>query len=309
MNTASRDTVSGRAYTRTRVRGFAPWSPRPATLRLVGQVQQILAEYEAHLPMTARQVFYRLVGAHGYPKEEKAYDRLQEMLNRARRAGLVPMEAIRDDRASNMGAGDGYAGPADFWESVAAAARGYRRSLSEGQPRALEVWVEAAGMLPMVAAVTEAFGVAVYCSGGFESVAAKHDAARRIAGRDMPTTVLSIGDLDPSGLAILDAAAEDVTAFAAELGGRPPTVQRLAVTEQQVARFALPTAPQKHTDRRGPHMPATVQAEALSPTQLTGIVHTALQELVDVDQLTAVRRRSDEERQQLLANLDRLRQP
>ncbi|WBB60993.1 hypothetical protein O7599_00030 [Streptomyces sp. WMMC500] len=68
MNTAGRDTVSGRAYTRTRVRGFAPWSPRPATQRLIEQTRAVLAEYRDFLPMTARQVFYRLVGAHGFPK-------------------------------------------------------------------------------------------------------------------------------------------------------------------------------------------------------------------------------------------------
>ncbi|NGN68446.1 hypothetical protein G5C51_31685 [Streptomyces sp. A7024] len=307
MDTAGRNTVSGRLYTRTRVRGFAPWAPKPATLRLVEQIRQILAEYEAYLPMTARQVFYRLVGAHGYPKDERAYDRLTETLNRARRARLIPMEAIRDDRAASMGGDAGYAGPEAFWESMTAAADNYRRPLTEGQPRAVEMWIEAAGMMPMLADITKEFGVTVYCSGGFESVAAKHDAAHRIARRHVATTVLSIGDLDPSGLSILDAAAADVTAFVTELGGKPPTVVRLAVTPKQVARYRLQTAPQKRTDHRGAHMPATVQAEALSPDQLTGIARAALADVVDTDTIAAVRRRSELEREQLLAALRTMR--
>ena len=49
------------------------------------------------LPLTVRQIFYRLVGAHGYDKTEQAYARLGEHLNRARRAGLIEFDAIRDD--------------------------------------------------------------------------------------------------------------------------------------------------------------------------------------------------------------------
>jgi hypothetical protein len=35
---------------RTRVRGFAPWSPEKATLALLDQVQGILDEYADHRP-------------------------------------------------------------------------------------------------------------------------------------------------------------------------------------------------------------------------------------------------------------------
>lgn len=69
-------TVSGREYKRVRPRGFATWRPRADTMVLVEQIRAVLAEYSEHLPMTARQLFYRLVGAHNYPKSEAAYERL-----------------------------------------------------------------------------------------------------------------------------------------------------------------------------------------------------------------------------------------
>lgn len=307
MSTAGRTTVSGRTYRRTRPRGFADWSPKPDTLRLVEQVRTVLDEYRAHLPMTARQVFYRLVGAFQYPKEEKAYDRLQETLNRARRARLIPMDAIRDDRAASAGHSFGYNSPAEFWNSVRTSAAYYSRPLDEGQPRAVEVWIEAQGMMPMIAEVTRHYGVVVYCSGGFESVCAKHDAAARIACREVPTRVLSIGDYDPSGLSILDAAAEDVAAFVAELGGTPPSVKRLAVTEEQITRYGLETAPQKATDRRGALMFRTVQAEAISPTLLTDLVRAGVEEAVDLRVLGRVRARAERERQRVIAKAERLR--
>ncbi|MFB7609849.1 hypothetical protein [Streptomyces gardneri] len=123
----------------------------------------------------------------------------------------------------------------------------------------------------------------------------------------MPTTVLSVGDYDPSGLSILDAAAEDVAALAEQLGGTPPVVKRIAVTEQQITQYGLQTAPQKRTDRRGDHMAQTVQAEALSPTQLTDIVRAAVEEAVDLRALAKVRQRSERERQKIQAKADRLR--
>ena len=82
---------------RLRVRGFADWSPRKDTLALLEIVRVVLAEYAEYLPLTLRQIFYRLVGAHGYEKTEQAYERLGEHLVRARRARLIAMDAIRDD--------------------------------------------------------------------------------------------------------------------------------------------------------------------------------------------------------------------
>lgn len=255
----------------------------------------MLAEYREHLPMTARQVFYRLVGRYGFPKDEQAYDRLQEYLNRARRTGMIPMEAIRDDRALTMGDVGGYAGPAAFWAEVKAGAGTYHRPLDEGQPRVAEVWIEATGMMPMVAAVTREYGVPVYGSGGFESVAAKHDAAQRIARRQVPITVLSVGDLDPSGLSIVDAAADDVAVFVERLdarsflspekevlaaeplyGGQPvctsaqPSGSSLRPVPSRGGLSALPPAALPVAVRRGPAAAARVRRQQ---RQRTGLHH------------------------------------
>jgi len=61
------------------------------------QVKDVLAEYAEQLPLTLRQIFYRMVGAYGYEKTEQAYERLGETLNKARRARVIGMDAIRDD--------------------------------------------------------------------------------------------------------------------------------------------------------------------------------------------------------------------
>jgi hypothetical protein len=73
-------------------------------------VRAVLAEYVEQLPLTLRQIFYRLVGAYGYEKTEAAYDRLGETLTMARRARFIEMEAIRDDGFTSA--------VPDFYDSV-----------------------------------------------------------------------------------------------------------------------------------------------------------------------------------------------
>ena len=75
-----------------RPRGFIQrWSPRAETRELLDQVNQVLGEYVNLLPLTAREIFYRLVGAYGYEKTEQASERLGQTLNKAPRACLVDM--------------------------------------------------------------------------------------------------------------------------------------------------------------------------------------------------------------------------
>jgi hypothetical protein len=275
-------------------------------MALIEQIRAILEEYRDHLPMTGRQVYYRMVAAYGYPKTTAAYDRLLEHLGRARRARLIPMSAIRDDRPESWGPG-GWDSPAEWWASIRTLAEGYEHAPDSGQPRAVEIWVEAAGMLPMVGKVAAEYGATAHTSGGFESVGAKYATATRIAYRDRGTLVLQLGDHDPSGLSMLDAAAADVTAFLEEISPeRVPEFSRLAVTPAQIARYELPTAPQKSTDRRGAHMSETVQAEALPPDVLLDEVRAGLSAVTDATALRTARARSASERAQLLDVLDRL---
>lgn len=297
-------TVTGRTYTVTRPRGFAPWRPRRDTLGLLDTIRGVLAEYGDQLPLTARQVFYRLVGAHGYDKTEAAYDRLCETLSRARRAGLIPFAALRDDGTIAREA-PGWDSPAQFWQSVRRAAEQYRHHLSDGQPYYAELWVEASGMVPQAVRVAHAYGVPVYSAGGFNGLTDKYETAQRLAGQSRPAVILHVGDHDPSGCAIVDSLAEDIGAFVA---GLAPEVtlefRRAAVTPAQIERYNLPTAPQKRADRRGEHMADTVQAEALPPDVLAAELTAAVEEVTDLDALVAARDLGAAERAQIVAQLD-----
>jgi hypothetical protein len=299
-----------------RPRGFIDdYNPRAKTRELFAQVKDVLATYEAELPLTARQVFYRLVATVDYEKTENAYLRLQEHLVNFRRAGVIGFEVIRDD-GGIVEAPLEWSSPEHFLEVAERLARESQGVRLEGQPNWVEVWCEAAGMAPQLARAVGEYGVTIYSSGGFDSVTLKYEAAVRIAGRDVPTVVIHIGDLDRSGLSLVQAAAEDVEAFVlgltsangslggvftALLGEGDPMVrfERAALTVEQAERLALPTAPPKATDRRFAWTEdgildvraeaawveenGTVQAEALPPDVLAQEVRQAVIAELDMD--------------------------
>jgi len=153
----------------------------------------------------------------------------------------------------------------------------------------------------MLAPVANDLGVPVLPSGGFDSLTAKHALAQDMA-RWSSAEVLHIGDLDPSGEHLFTSLAEDVAAMVAGLGGNAPHFSRLAVTRAQANLWNLPTAPPKPTDRRS-FEGETVQAEAIAPDVLIGLVRDAIVARQDHDTRQAVLSRETAERAALLERL------
>ncbi|MDO5643880.1 MAG: hypothetical protein Q4G26_16020 [Paracoccus sp. (in: a-proteobacteria)] len=285
----------------TRVRGFAPWNPQQKTLVLLDQVKEVLDEYRDHLPLTIRQIFYRMVGRHGYDKTENAYARLCETLNRARRAQLIDFWAIRDDGVTNYKPNI-WTGVDQVIRTVKTMADRYTLDRQAGQDVRLFVLCEAGGMAPMLARVANERGVPVMSSGGFDSLTAKHKFAQELSQHDA-TEILHIGDHDPSGVHLFTALMEDIQAMCIELDAPPPTFTRLAVTPEQIEELGLPTAPPKATDRRS-FEGETVQAEAIPPDVLTDILRRAIDWRQDPTIYMEVLEQEDTDREEIRAWVD-----
>ncbi len=290
----------------TRVRGLAPWQPQRATRELLDLVQSVLVEYADYLQLTLRQIFYRLVGVNDYAKTEQGYQRLGEHLNRARRGGLIPFDAIRDDDAKIV-TSTGYNNPRDLIRRWQASARHFHLDRQQGQPRRLLIMVEARGMQPQVEAVVSDYGVPVIGSGGFDSLTAKYQLAGNLGRHGGLTEVLHVGDHDPSGEHLFLSLADDVAALIRdrELPGMV-LFTRLAVTREQIVDLNLPTAPPKATDRRS-FAGDTVQAEAIQPDVLAQIISDAIADRFDEAAYQAVLEREQCIRAHLAEKLAPLR--
>jgi hypothetical protein len=284
----------------SRPRGFAPWNPRADKTALVEAISDLLIEYGDQLPLTLRQLFYLLVVRSLVEKTERAYQSLcSDTVARARRAQMLPMDAFRDDGFSAEPPA-GWVSAESFLHNVHRWAEDFTLDRQRGQSIKLALWCETQGMAPQLRRVADEFSVPVLSSGGFDSITAKHEQARKLGGYH----VLHIGDHDPSGVTLYGSLDEDVRAFA-EYYGEEITFERLAVTPDQVQLYGLPTAPVKNAAHSHAHSftGETVQAEALDPRDLAGIVREAIEAHFDMGEYDRVVEREVGERARLLERL------
>jgi hypothetical protein len=277
------------ACRKKRNRGYIEnYRPSKKTQLLLDQAQAVLDEYRIYWPLTCRQIFYRMVGAHGYDKTEAAYGRLCHHLANARRGKAISFSSIRDDGVTSYSM-EHFDDHDDFLRHVRELGETYTRNKLAGQDIHIEVWCEAAGMLPQLYRVAEPYSVPVYSSGGFDSLTSKKRLADRICAIGKRAIILHLGDYDPSGESIFDAVAQDVEAFV--MADRPNgfvsvEFERLTLTGAQVQEYDLPTSPAKASDTRSKNwIGGTCQLEALAPDQIATILRKAIQEHFDYDQL------------------------
>jgi hypothetical protein len=332
--------------------GYVPYNPNEDTRYWLKAARHVLATYEAwESPMTVRQVFYRLVAEFSYDKTEGAYGSLVNYIARSRRAfhhralevyrtdetledfsdaqsktldlepTLIPFSWIRDEKGQSI-AVTSYDGMDDFLENCRNAAKAMKLDRQTGQPRVIELWCEAAGMVPLMREIAGPYGIRVSSGGGYDSVTAKHNLARRTAATWLAgkreTLVLHIGDFDPSGEGMYETLNDDVSEMVWGLVGRDVFgTERIALREEQVISMNIETAPPKPQDSRRRSFVAnhpqarehfgsdniTAQLEALTPPDLRTLIVSMIDEKFDDEAYAEVRRQEDEIREELLERL------
>jgi hypothetical protein len=286
-----------------RPRGYIEnYRPQRKTVDLLNDVDLVLEEYRAHWPLTCRQIFYRLVGARGYPKTEEFYRKLCHHLANARRGLRIDFDAIRDDGVVTVRM-QHFDDANDFKRHIRELGENYERNKLANQEHHVEVWCEAAGMINQLAEVAHEFSIHVYSCSGFESVSAKKDLADRICDIGKPAIILHLGDYDPSGLAIFEAVAEDVAAFVEAdkpWGDVSVEYRRVALTAEQIEKYRLPTSPAKPTDSRSKTWTGeTCQLEAMAPDDIAALLRAQIEDILDDDMLNVDRRLEAHERLEL----------
>jgi hypothetical protein len=251
--------------------GYSRWDPHqrrrrdtpntPSRYERLQQIGEIIDLDIDHLPLTIRQIYYRLVAQYDYPKTIAGYDNLVSQLTKARRARWyvandqlnygrrLLFDCIRDDKASAVEP-DFYHGVNDFFDSVRCSAELLRLDRQKDQPRRLALWCEANGMVPQMQNIAAPFGIAVYSCGGFDSITEKRRIPMDIWSEYyQPITLLHFGNLDPSGIHMFESLARNLIAYDEEEAAGDIEACRIAILPEQTA--GLPSAPPKATDNRG----------------------------------------------------------
>lgn len=260
--------------------------------------RQIIDALERDHPQSVRHVFYLMTNPRLPEPVEKSDRGYRHVANRTvllRRSGALPYGHITD--ASRRGYfTPTYRNAADFLTSVAGQ---FRASLWQDVQIYPEVWCESRSIASIVQNDCEELAVSLYPAGGFSSISFAHEAAQFInaehEGREV--VVLYVGDYDPAGVLIdvsLERELREHLDANIELA-----FERIAITEDQIGAFDLPTKPRKAADRRSLHIRHTVEAEAMPAHILRGLLRDAIEALLPNDALEAARAAEDSERAML----------
>ena len=281
---------------------LAPQNKKRATnAELDSLKERIVRLAFAFNPLSVRNLFYQLTGDDGsgvtIPKTDAAYRQVIRLKKQLCRGRAIPWNFFSDSSRFAYDY-DGFEGldDAEFVDRVASL---YRRNYWSTTDIYPQLWVESRSLTPTLAGTARELGVSLYPSGGMPSETFVYGACAEAVhtGRE-EMVVMYVGDYDPAGLQIatsleamltehLGYAAEDFDMDAPEL-----TFYRVAITEQQIIDYALPTKPVKATQSRKKYdISQTVEAEAMRPDTMRQIVADAFEPMIDrqaLEQLRAI---------------------
>jgi hypothetical protein len=254
---------------------------KPETLQVIEQANAIIETYAAQgFDLTLRQLYYQFVSRDLIPNRQKEYDRLGDILSKARRAGLVDWDAIVD-RTRNLRSPSVWSSPEQIVQAVAAQFR-YDPWLT--QDTYVEVWYEKEALAGVFGRIAGRWRVSHFACKGYPSDSEVWRAARRFAtlGRQRHVLVLHFGDHDPSGIDMTRDIEDRFTLF----GAPRVEVRRLALNMDQVDKYEPPPNPAKTTDSRYSDYSANFgeeswELDALEPTVLADLVTQEVRGILD----------------------------
>lgn len=269
--------------------------------------EAIIAAVSTENPVSLRGVYYRVVSAGAIDKTENDYRLVGRRLVELRRSGRVPYDWITD--------GTRWVLRPRAWthvdEMLDDAAASYRRALWHEQHVEVHVFTEKDAISGVVYPVTSEWDVPLGVLRGYVSESFAYSVAESIRASGKPVFVYQLGDHDPSGLDAWRDFQRKIVRFLGvktweftEIGSTVEMVHfgRLAVTEEQIGEYDLPTRPTKQSDSRSAGFNGgSVEVDAIPPTILRALVNDAITQHLDAEKWRLTRIAEDNERELLYA--------
>lgn len=278
---------------------------------IINAVNDVIGQY--NMPLTLRQIYYRLVSRNLIENKLNSYKGLSRILVEAREHGLVPEDMIEDRARATHGGDGGYHDPESFirekvsdlkqcWET-------YTKPLWDDQGRYLEVWVEKDALSRLVSDVADEYRVMTCVGRGYSSYTYVREAVNRFIPiqDEKECIILYFGDFDPSGLDITRDLGRRITDY----GAPDVEIRRIALLPDQIRQYDLPPAPVKMSDARAVSFIArygngVVELDALEPPTLQQMIRDAIEAEIDREEWNRVIREIREEREQVKVAIEGL---
>jgi hypothetical protein len=279
---------------------YRPWSTRRRSKAAITAIKTAITDVlAADNPMTVRQVFYQLVVRGVIEKTEAAYKVVVvRLLTEMRMADDIPFEWIVDEsrRTRQTQTFD------NITDALNDTAKFYRRSALRASDVYVEIWSEKEALSGIIWDVASEYDVPVVVSKGTPSLTQLWGSFQNILAAseaDKPSYLYQFGDHDPSGCLIPQVIESRLTEFCDMYDCLfPPTVERIALTPEQVRRYRLPTRPTKrvgNSHAKGFEGRST-ELDALPPNVLRDLVRNCIERHISAAQVEALRAAEESER-------------
>ena len=271
------------------------------SLELLEQVQKIMGSYD--FALTLRQIYYQLVAKQIIPNEQRYYKKLSRICVAGRDEGILPEEGFAD-RLREVDKLSSWVDLNEFMETVR---RSYHKDKWQNQDRYLEIWTEKDALRGVLSQVTYQYDVSLMVARGQLSRTAIYEASKRYKTKsDKECYLFYCGDFDPSGLSIYDSIKKRLGDFGISIN-----FERIALTEEQIEKYKLPSDPGKQSDPNynkfvslyGSDM--VVELDSLPPDVLRDIIKDCITKNINNGLLAQVQEEEEAEKVSLNKFIER----
>ena len=277
---------------------------------IVDAALDIFQQYDTAI--TLRQLYYRLVSRLLIPNTINSYKRLSRVMVKAREDGDVPLNCLEDRSRRGLGRGDvGYNSAEEYLKKKITTLQDSWKSFTmpmwDDQPKNVMISLEKDALSRLVSREANRFSVRTFPTRGYPSFSFVQEMSRYITNQlgGKPTVVLYFGDFDPSGVDI----ERDLSERLERYGAKSFTVQRIALTADQIKKYRLPPMPVKRSDARADsfleeHGDRAVELDALDPNLLQTTVRKAIVKNINMRKWNARVRKTEELQRWIRDKLD-----
>jgi hypothetical protein len=269
--------------------------PKRTKAQITELSEAILDRLGDEHPMTVRQTFYALLGKATIVddgrehrrttlicKDERDYKgTVMRLMGAMREDGVLPWEWVSDE-SRWMRKPASYS---DLQTALREMQEAFRVDRWHRQDARLEIWCEKNALSGIIFPITAKFDVPFMVGAGFSSKTFLHDAATVAAAIGKPTVIGYIGDHDPSGKHIIERMERDLRRYVN--GAIEITVEKLAVTPEQIEEHSLPTRPTKtkgNSHAKGWTDGDSVEVDALPMETLRTIINNFIVHHVNAEE-------------------------
>lgn len=271
------------------------------SLELLDQVQKIIASYD--FALTLRQIYYQLVAKQIIPNKQSYYHKLSRLCVMGRDEEILSEEGFAD-RLREIDKLSSWLDLNNFMDTVK---NSYCKDKWQNQDSYLEIWTEKDALRSVITGITYKYDVILMVARGQLSRTEIYRTAKRYkAQSDKKCYLYYCGDFDPSGLSIYNSIKERLDNFGIFIN-----YERIALTEEQIKKYKLPSDPAKQSDPNynkfvnlyGSDM--VVELDSLPPDVLRNIIEYCILINIDMSLLAQVQEKERTEKVSLNKFIER----